>query len=196
MFCNKCGGRFKDPGQRYCEYCGADVFVVGYSNTAKNQPDQTQQVQAEPQWTEPQVDPQQIQPQQWADPQQAQQWAEPQAAAASSSVAPQWTAPVQPQPTPGAWATPPTNYVNNFYGTKKEPISVGGWILRSLIPCIPFVGSLIYFIMLFVWAGDSSKEESFCNWAKAQLWIMLIFVLLVVFLLVMIFSLGISLMDY
>ena len=51
----------------------------------------------------------------------------------------------------------------------KEPMSIGGWIGRSLIPCIPLVGSIVYLIMLFVWSGDTKKEDSFRNWAKAQL---------------------------
>ncbi len=43
---------------------------------------------------------------------------------------------------------------------------------------IPFVGPLIYFIMLFIWAGDKGKEETFNNWAKAQLVVMLIGIVL------------------
>ena len=52
---------------------------------------------------------------------------------------------------------------------KKEPISIGGWIGRSLIPCIPLVGGIVYLIMLFIWSGDTKKEDTFRNWAKAQL---------------------------
>lgn len=51
----------------------------------------------------------------------------------------------------------------------KTPITVGGWIGRMLIPCIPLVGGIVYFIMLFIWSGDVNKEESFRNWAKATL---------------------------
>ena len=66
------------------------------------------------------------------------------------------------------------NVVNNFYQEKKQPVSVLGWIGRSLISCIPFVGGIIYLVMLFIWSGDKSKEESFNNWAKAQLILMAI----------------------
>ena len=52
---------------------------------------------------------------------------------------------------------------------KKQVVTAGGYILRGLINYIPVVGGLIYFIMLFVWNADSRKEESFRNWAKAQL---------------------------
>lgn len=55
-----------------------------------------------------------------------------------------------------------------------QPVSVGGWIGRSLIPYIPLVGGLVYLIMLFIWCGDKSKEETFRNWAKAQLIVMAI----------------------
>ena len=55
------------------------------------------------------------------------------------------------------------------YRTGVTPVSVGGWIGRTLIPCIPLVGGIVYLIMLFIWSGDTAKEETFRNWAKAQL---------------------------
>ena len=58
--------------------------------------------------------------------------------------------------------------------TPKAPISIGGWIGRSLIPLIPLVGGIVYLIMLFIWSGDSKKEDTFRNWAKAQLIILAI----------------------
>ena len=61
----------------------------------------------------------------------------------------------------------------------KSPISIGGWIGRSLIPCIPLVGGIVYLIMLFIWSGDTKKEDTFRNWAKAQLIVMAIVVILV-----------------
>lgn len=88
-------------------------------------------------------------------------------------------APVQTPP-PSATPTPTIPVFPNAYVPTKTPISVGGWIGRSLIPLIPIVGAIIYFIMLFVWAGDKTKEESFNNWAKAQLWVMLIGVVLAI----------------
>ena len=74
--------------------------------------------------------------------------------------------------------TPYNNVVHNYYQMQRQPVSVAGWIGRSLIPMIPLLGPIIYFIMLFVWSGDNSKEESFKNWAKAQLVVMLIGVIL------------------
>lgn len=65
-------------------------------------------------------------------------------------------------------------------GFPKAPVSVGGWIGRSLIPFIPLVGGLVYLIMLFIWSGDVTKEDTFRNWAKAQLIVMAIAIVLVV----------------
>ena len=79
---------------------------------------------------------------------------------------------------------------------KKEPVSVGGWIGRTLIPCIPLVGGLIYLIMLFVWSGDQKKEESFRNWAKAQL-IVLAIVIVLALVIAVVFGASIaSMMEY
>ena len=65
--------------------------------------------------------------------------------------------------------TQPVNYFVNNYQQEKKHVSVGGWILRGLISYIPCVGSIIYLIMLFVWSGDDSYDDSARNWAKAQL---------------------------
>ena len=71
------------------------------------------------------------------------------------------------------------NYETNA-PVAKEAISVGGWIGRTLIPMIPLVGSIVYLIMLFVWSGDKKKEDTFRNWAKAQLIVMAIVIVLTV----------------
>lgn len=65
-----------------------------------------------------------------------------------------------------------------YQAPAKEPISVGGWIGRSLIPLIPLVGGIVYFIMLCIWCGDTHKEDTFRNWAKAQLIVMAIVIVL------------------
>ena len=71
----------------------------------------------------------------------------------------------------------PTVYTQNSTNI-KEPVSVGGWIGRSLIPLIPIVGGIVYLIMLFIWSGDSKKEDTFRNWAKAQLIVMAVTIVL------------------
>ena len=58
------------------------------------------------------------------------------------------------------------------------PMSIGDWIITSLILAIPIVG----FVMLFVWGFGSNTHPSKANWAKASLIVMGIgFVIIVVF---------------
>ena len=45
------------------------------------------------------------------------------------------------------------------------PISVGEWVITTIILAIPIVG----FIMLFVWGFGSNTQPSKANWAKATL---------------------------
>ena len=73
-----------------------------------------------------------------------------------------------------------SNCDNTLPRITKEPVSIGGWIGRSLIPCIPLVGGLVYLIMLFIWSGDTKKEDTFRNWAKAQLIVMAVVVVLTI----------------
>ena len=77
----------------------------------------------------------------------------------------------------------PTYPVPNLQNP-KDPISVGGWIGRTLIPYIPLVGGIVYLIMLFIWSGDPKKEDTFRNWAKAQLIVMAIGIVLAIILFV------------
>ena len=100
--------------------------------------------------------------------------------------------------------TPPNTYSGPVYNTppayppygyqpQKPPVSVGGWIGRMLVPLIPVVGSIAYLIMLIVWMGDESKDDTFRNWAKAQLIVMLISVgIVVVSVFFLIFLVGMS----
>ena len=45
------------------------------------------------------------------------------------------------------------------------PMSVGDWIITSIILTIPIVG----FVMLFIWGFGSNTQPSKANWAKASL---------------------------
>ena len=90
----------------------------------------------------------------------------------------------------------PAGYPVYHPKTAREPISVGGWIGRMLIPCIPLVGSLVYLIMLFIWSGDISKEDSFRNWAKAQLIIMAVVLVLSIIALILGVTVFSDLLQY
>ena len=55
------------------------------------------------------------------------------------------------------------NPVNDMQ--QYNPMSIGDWIITSLIFAIPIVG----FVMLFVWGFGSNTQPSKANWAKATL---------------------------
>ena len=84
----------------------------------------------------------------------------------------------------------------SYQQSSKEPVSVGGWIGRSLIPLIPLVGGIVYLVMLFIWSGYTKKEDSFRNWAKAQLIVLLITVVLSIILIAAFGSAFIDLVNY
>ena len=71
--------------------------------------------------------------------------------------------------------------------------SVGAWILAYIITLIPVVG----LVMLFVWAfSDKTKNDrTFKNWAKAQLVIMLISIVLSMIMLISMLPVMFELME-
>ena len=67
----------------------------------------------------------------------------------------------------------------NQVAVQKEParkiVGVWGYIWRYLLIYIPVIGQILYLVFLFIAAfGSKNKEESFRNWAKAQLLVMAI----------------------
>ena len=74
---------------------------------------------------------------------------------------------------------------------EDEHVSTWGWIGRWILTAIPIVNV----IMLFVWSFGSSKKRSLQTWARAQLLLVLIcIVLLAIFVIVMI-AMGYSIND-
>tara|TARA_B100001971_G_C17895191_1_gene385132 strand:+ start:198 stop:467 length:270 start_codon:yes stop_codon:yes gene_type:complete len=62
--------------------------------------------------------------------------------------------------------------------SQYAPISIGEWIITSIILAIPIVG----FVMLFVWGFGSNTQPSKANWAKATLIMIVIsFVIALIF---------------
>jgi small-conductance mechanosensitive channel len=53
---------------------------------------------------------------------------------------------------------------------QKPPQSLGDWIINVFITKIPIIG----IIMLIVWATDKTTEQNKANWAKAELIVTLI----------------------
>lgn len=170
-FCVSCGAQIEDD-KKFCFKCGAPVDNQQGSNTSN--PAATTD-----------KSPVQSQPDFSATPNctcaqagfNAQQ---------QYNVPPQYNDPsfINNQP---YYNNQPNYYNQQGYGypqSQPQPISVGGWIGRSLIPLIPVVGTIIYIIMLFVWCGDKTKELTFRNWAKSQLIIFLVILILVILVLV------------
>ncbi len=77
---------------------------------------------------------------------------------------------------------------------KGETTSVAKWFFIPFINLIPVVGSIIYFILLLVWGFGHSKDNdpTFKNWAKAQLLLFLIGVVLIIIYFVFIAAIGVS----
>ena len=63
---------------------------------------------------------------------------------------------------------------------RYNPMSVGDWLITSLIFAIPIVG----FVMLFVWGFGSNTQPSKANWAKATLIVIGISIVIFFYLLV------------
>lgn len=67
-----------------------------------------------------------------------------------------------------------------------EHVSVGGWIGRWFLMCLPIVN----IIMLFVWAFGGTRQYSLKTWARAQLLLTLIGILITVTIVVIMIVLG------
>lgn len=66
---------------------------------------------------------------------------------------------------------------------EEKVISFKNWLGSMILPFIPFVGFLIYIVMLFVWSFSSETPKSKKNWARATLVVGVIaFILLAYFL--------------
>lgn len=85
-------------------------------------------------------------------------------------------------------------------GENKQPISFLNWLGTMLLPYIPFVGSLTYIVMLFVWAFGKDSNPTKKNWARAKLIVTAIgivaFIILVAYVTGEVLSSGMTLNDY
>ena len=105
-----------------------------------------------------------------------------------------YTPPTQPAYVPPAYVPPTAPAVN--YAPVQVPkiaVSMWRWVGRYALNLIPFVGGLVYFIMLFVWAFDNKYDDTSRNWAKAQLIIMAAVLVLTVVLAVAFITVGVGL---
>ncbi len=76
----------------------------------------------------------------------------------------------------------------NFMGDLEEPVSLADWIVAYLLMCVPCVG----IVMLFVWAFNTGTKKSKQNWARAQLIIVGVVILIYI---IMFAVMGASMMS-
>lgn len=87
--------------------------------------------------------------------------------------------PVQPAyapPPPAQYYPPQTVTVSE----QTKPVGVGGYLGMFALNFIPFIGPLIFFIMLFVWSFGSKANINKKNLSRALLLMMLIIIVIYV----------------
>ena len=170
--CTECGAQLKD-GIKFCTECGAAVpegkaETVPASETQPQQPQKTEQQNAQPQQIPPQpqqqqqtyVPPQNAAPQQpYAQPQPA--YAQPQPAYAQPQPVYQQPAYAQPAPVYAQPGQEPAPGPDSRYGL----ISTWGFIGIMLLLCIPIIG----FILMIVWACGGCRKYQKRNLCRAML---------------------------
>ena len=83
---------------------------------------------------------------------------------------------------------------NEVVASAKSEMSIKDWIITYLILSVPLVG----FIMMFVWAFDSSTNDTKKTWSKAMLiWMAISFAVLIAFYaIIFVFALVVGGMGY
>jgi len=118
------------------------------------------------------------------------------AAAPPAPVQPAYTPPPQAQP---AYAPPPqAQYYpsqNAVVPDQYKPVGVGGYLGMFALNFIPFIGPLIFFIMLFVWSFGSRANINKKNLSRALLLMMLILIVIYVAIFIVIMSVFPDVMD-
>lgn len=61
------------------------------------------------------------------------------------------------------------SYVPSTEDASEKPVSFWNFLGSMLIPFIPIVGPIVYFVMLLVWSFGSDTHPSKKNWARATL---------------------------
>ena len=87
----------------------------------------------------------------------------------------------------------PPQYAAYTAQNGEEPVSTGKWVLYQLIPLTPVVGGLVYIVMMFVWAFGQNNNTTFRNWARSQLILAGIGLVIGILALVAVVALGVSL---
>ncbi len=81
------------------------------------------------------------------------------------------------------------------YSPKNEPVSVARWVGRMFLRWIPFVGGLVYLIMLIIWACSDRFEKTSKNWAIASLIMAAVNIIVGILIVWAVFALLFSIFD-
>ncbi|MEG0770717.1 MAG: hypothetical protein RR436_02350 [Clostridia bacterium] len=79
-----------------------------------------------------------------------------------------------------------------YYDESEEHVSIGGWMGIMCLNLIPILGTVIYLILILVWAFGGTKKVSLKNYARANLLLILIAGVLLVGLYFALNALGIN----
>lgn len=63
---------------------------------------------------------------------------------------------------------------------ENKPVSFLDWLGTYMIRFIPFVGRVVFFVMLIIWSIGNNVSESKKNWARAKLVYSIIMILITV----------------
>lgn len=73
------------------------------------------------------------------------------------------------QPSPYQQSMPQYPTYSNYNPQDDQHVSVWGWIGIYCINLIPIIGTLVFLVLLFVWAFGDTPKKSLKNWARAML---------------------------
>lgn len=77
-------------------------------------------------------------------------------------------------------------YVRQERQSTEEHMTTGKWIGLVFLNAIPLVGQIIYLVLMFKWAFGSTRDLTLKSYAKANLLLMLIAIILSVGLVVLV----------
>ena len=72
------------------------------------------------------------------------------------------------------------NYVKEEKHSEQKFMSAPKWIGLNLLPAIPVIGVLVWLILMFKWARKRNPDLTLRGYARANLFVMLLVLLLVV----------------
>lgn len=84
-----------------------------------------------------------------------------------------------------------TVYVRNNEPHYDEHVSIGGWIGRWILMCIPIVNV----VMLFVWSFGGTRKYSLKTWARARLLLALIIIAVLAISIGVLLAMGVNFND-